>query len=480
MTPQALRLGIIQLAIEGKLLKENPDGEQATDLLRSLPQNKKKTYAPIADGDIPFEIPSNWKWVRMGQLIDLIGGVSYDKRDVTTSGIRILRGGNISSNHIYYFDEDVFLPESYFDDQKVVRKGDTIIVASTGSKTVIGKPGYVLDNSSSAMIGAFLRICRPKINGLSQFVNLLFQSDLYRKRIRDLSQGTNINNVKESYITEMIVPLPPLTEQKLIVERVEELLRLVEQYETVYNRLQELNASFPGELRFSVLQQAIEGRLVEQQSAEGTGRDVLELIKRIIGGLPSSKKLVKDDIETTNMPFEIPESWAWARLSDLCVDVKYGTSKKSSKKGAVPVLRMGNILPTGELDYDNLVYTDDQEDIEAYELKPGDLLFNRTNSREWVGKTALYKGEMKAIYAGYIIRMRPVLMVPEFLLAVMLSPYQRRFCWDVKSDAIGQSNINAKKIGQLLVPIPPLEEQKRIVKKLEEILPICKMLMKDK
>ena len=160
------------------------------------------------------------------------------------------------------------------------------------------------------------------------------------------------------------------------------------------------------------------------------------------------------------IPFEVPEGWAWARIFALAEDLPYGTSKKSTSSGLIAVLRMGNIQ-SGEIDYTDLVYSSDTEDIKKYILKKNDLLFNRTNSAEWVGKTAIYRGNIPAIYAGYLIRVR-TFIDSEYLNVVMNSGYAKEYCNSVKTDGVNQSNINAQKLGYFLVPIPPIIEQRRI------------------
>ena len=163
-----------------------------------------------------------------------------------------------------------------------------------------------------------------------------------------------------------------------------------------------------------------------------------------------------------NVPFEVPSGWVWRKVEDIVCELKYGTSEKSSSVGKIAVLRMGNITNVGTIDYSDLVYSSNDEDIEQYSLEKDDLLFNRTNSSELVGKTAIYKEEQPAIYAGYLIRVRPLLIVPDYLNNVMNSNYYRNWCYDVKTDAVNQSNINAQKLSQLMIPIPPLKEQERI------------------
>ena len=167
-------------------------------------------------------------------------------------------------------------------------------------------------------------------------------------------------------------------------------------------------------------------------------------------------------------------------LEDIAYDLMYGTSEKSSRLGKVPVLRMGNINREGGLDWKDLVYSNNEEDIEKFKLLHNDLLFNRTNSSEWVGKTAIYKGERPAIYAGYIIRLRTIFVNADYINFVMNSQYHRNWCNDVKTDAVNQSNINAQKLSIFRVPLPPIEEQKRIVKEIKRWLSLIKVIKNGK
>ena len=170
------------------------------------------------------------------------------------------------------------------------------------------------------------------------------------------------------------------------------------------------------------------------------------------------------------VPFEIPKGWEWCRLRGVIYPPKYGTSSKSLSNGDVPVLRMGNIQD-GKVVYDKLVFSNNVEDNRKYLLQDGDLLFNRTNSAELVGKTAIFKGNRHVIYAGYLILLRPIKTNSEYLNYIFSSPYVRSYCKEVKTIGVQQCNINAEKVCQLLVPIAPFEEQMRIVDKIKEVLP---------
>lgn len=228
-------------------------------------------------------------------------------------------------------------------------------------------------------------------------------------------------------------------------------------------------------LRQKILDLAIHGKLVPQDPNDEPASVLLERIKaekeRLIkeGKIKQSKKVARTS-DTPHYPYLLPKGWTWCKLEDVVCELKYGTSEKSISQGKMAVLRMGNITTIGSIDYSNLVYSSNEDDIKQYALEKGDLVFNRTNSSEWVGKTAIYKGEQPAIYAGYLIRIRPLIIHSEYLNIIMNSTYYRNWCYEVKTDAVNQSNINAQKLSQLMIPIPPLEEQSRIVNEMEKWL----------
>ena len=238
-------------------------------------------------------------------------------------------------------------------------------------------------------------------------------------------------------------------------------------------------------LRQKILDLAIHGKLVPQDPNDEPASVLLERIRaekeRLIkeGKIKKGKKSAKTS-DKPHYPFELPKGWVWCKLEDIAYDLIYGTSEKSSRLGKIPVLRMGNINREGGLDWKDLVYSNNEEDIEKFNLLHNDLLFNRTNSSEWVGKTAIYKGERPAIYAGYIIRLRTIFVNADYINFVMNSQYHRNWCNDVKTDAVNQSNINAQKLSVFRVPLPPIEEQKRIVKEIKRWLSLIKVIKSGK
>ena len=252
------------------------------------------------------------------------------------------------------------------------------------------------------------------------------------------------------------------------------------------------------QLKNSILQWAIQGKLVPQDPNDEPASVLLERIRTEKAKLVKEKKIKKDKNESIiyrgednsyyekflatgevkciddEIPFEIPNGWEWCRLSLLIYPPKYGTSKKSVPSGILPVLRMGNIQD-GEIVFDKLVFSNDLDDNKKLLLQYGDLLFNRTNSAELVGKTAIFRGQRNAIFAGYLILLRPIFINSEYLNLLLNTPYARDYCNEVKTIGVQQCNINAEKISNLLVPIPSLFETVRIVEKVKNIaLPIIK------
>lgn len=489
MTPQELKNSILQRAIQGKLVEQRPEESTAEELYQQIQAEKQalikagkikkeKPLPEIAEEEKPFDIPESWKWIRLGKLIRVISGVSYNKNDVSKDGIRILRGGNIQEMNVLTDEDDVFLPFDYADSEKQVNVGDILIVASTGSKAVIGKAGYVDKPLNNTQIGAFLRICRPYSLEFADYLKVIFESDFYRKHIREMSQGTNINNVKETYITEFVIPLPPLAEQKRIVAKIEELLPLIDRYEAAWSRLEEFNKRFPGDMQKSLLQMAIQGKLVPQRPEEGTGEELYQQIQTEKQALIKAGKIKKDkslpEITDDEKPFDIPGSWKWVHINDV-IDVRDGTHDTPKYVfDGVPLVTSKNLVDGG-IDFDTakLISEDDSKAINLRSgVDDGDILFAMIGT---IGNPVLVKKDrefsiknmalFKQYYSG-AIEMRYLLYFLKLAQAEMKKA----------ASASVQSFVSLSVLRNYCLPLPPLAEQKRIVDKLEELLPLCERL----
>ena len=474
MTPQELKSSILQLAIQGKLVEQRPEEGTGEELYRQIQKEKQerikagkiKKEKPFSKNtnyeEYPFDIPESWIFVRFGEIM-----INRDSERVPVSTSERSKrakiydyygaSGVIDKIDDYLFDKELLLIGE--DGANLLARSTPIAFLASGQYWV-NNHAHVLDGCSDL-----------DLRYISYFINAI--------SLAPYVTGTAQPKMNQENMNAIWVPLPPLAEQKRIVSKIEELLPLIDRYEKAWSKLEDFNKRFPVDMQKSILQMAIQGKLVEQRPEEGTGEELYQQIQAEKQKLIKEGKIKKEkplpEISEDEIPFEIPDSWKWVSVGDVCVNIQYGSSQKSSATGKIAVLRMGNIQ-NGRLMLDKLVYTSDNREIEKYLLQYNDLLFNRTNSKELVGKTAIYKGEIPAIYAGYLVRITPLLMDSDYLNYVMQSQFYWSFCQTVRSDAIGQSNINAEKLKRFVFPLPPLTEQKRIVAKLEDILPLCEKL----
>lgn len=467
MTAQDLKNSILQLAVQGKLVPQNPADEPASELLKRIRAEKvtachagiikkDKKLPEIEETELPYDTPDTWEWLRLGQLCQLLDGVKMSGVKYPYLEAKYLRGKIEGTN---------------IDRGKFVKKG-TMLILVDGENS-----GEVFFASEDGYMGSTFKVLYiPEAVYIPYVLYfLLLKKQLFRNR----KTGAAIPHLNKELFFNLLFPVPPLAEQERIVAKIEELLPLVSEYDEVENRISALNAEFPDKLRKSILQQAVQGKLTERDPSDEPAIELLDRIRAEKAKLIAEGKIKKEKIipviSEEDQLFDIPDTWTWTTIADTCTNIQYGTSEKSAPSGKVAVLRMGN-LQGGKIDYSNLVYTSNDYDIERCHLEYNDLLFNRTNSKELVGKTAIYKAEIPAIYAGYLIRVTPIMIDSDYLNYVMQSHFFKKYCLAVKTDAIGQSNINAEKLKRFVFPLPPLAEQKRIVARVEELLAMCDAL----
>lgn len=477
MKAQDLKSSVLQLAIQGKLVEQNPNYEPASALLEKIKAEKEqrikekkikreKPLPEISEEEKPFEIPDTWEWIRHNDIFEISGGsqpaksnfIDYEKEGY----IRLYQTRDYGKS-----PQPVYIPVDMA--KKISQKGD-ILLARYGAS--LGKVFLAEDGAYNVALAKVIPLFDKKLID-NRFLFWYYKSSIYQEFVSNRSRSAQAGFNKED-LNSLLFPLPPLEEQKLIVAKIEELLEKIEEYGRAEKELTQLEKSFPQDMKKSILQYAIQGKLVEQNPSDEPASVLLEKIKAEKEQLIKEKKIKREkslpEISEEEKPFEIPYNWEWVRLSVICEELKYGSSAKSEIIGDIPVLRMGNIQD-GKIDWNNLVYTSNNIEINKYKLQKGDLLFNRTNSQELVGKTAIYNGEYPAIYAGYLIKIKLINgIVPEYINYFMSSPMARERCWRVKSNGVSQSNINAEKLKEFIIPLPPVEEQKRIVAKIDELL----------
>ena len=442
--------------------------------------------------EIPFEIPESWAWCRLGNLIEVIGGTSYDKKDTRESGIRILRGGNIINMEVELYDDDVFLSEKYRDENKQVRPGDIVIVASTGSKAVIGKPGVIRKELMNTQIGAFLRIIRPKFECLTSYIQMIFSTEYYREHIRNLASGTNINNVKADYIQRLFIPLPPLPEQKRIVSKIAELQPFIDEYSVKEQQTRSLNDFFPDQLRKSILQYAVQGKLVPQDPEDEPASVLLDRICVEKERLIQEGKIKRDKHESViyrrdnshyekidgferciddEIPFEIPESWEWCRLENIMIKITDGThhSPLNDNNGAFMYVTAKNIKEDG-VDLTDITFVSELVHKEIYarcDPEMNDILLIKDGATAGI-VTVNNLTEPFSMLSSVALLKPSQNLVPWYIVYCMRSDMFYQIVRK-KMKGTGIPRITLKQIYPFLLPVPPYKEQERIVQKIQQI-----------
>lgn len=489
MTAQELKNSILQLAVQGKLVPQDKNDEPTSELLKRIQVEKaklikegkikkEKNLPPIAEEELPFDIPESWEWLKLGEIVQIISGTSYKSHDVVKDGLRILRGGNLQNTQVKYAEDDVFLPITFLDEEKTIKENDILIVASTGSKTVIGKPGFIFQTDPKTQIGAFLRIVRPISNLIAPYIRVIFSSEYYRNHIRNQVQGMNINNVKEEHLSEFLIPFPPLAEQQRIVDKIEELLPLVEEYGKAETRLKELNADFPDMLRKSILQQAVQGKLTERNPEDEPASELLQRIQAEKAQLIKDGKLKKEKplppITEEEIPFDIPDTWEWVRLGDLG-ETQTGTTPSTKNKDFfgkdIPFIKPADIY-FSRINYEN-------EGLSVLGSKQSRIIKSNSVMMVCIGGSIgkAYYNEKDVCCNQQINTITPLYCDVKYIWLTMSSSYFYKFLCE-KATGTAMPIINKNLWSSILLPIPPLEEQNRIVARVEELLALCDQLKK--
>ena len=492
MTPEQLKASILQYAIQGKLVEQRPEEGTGEELYRQIQAEKQrlikdgkikkeKALPEIAEDEIPFDLPDSWRWVRLSQLVSVLNGdrgKNYPaKSTLSHKGIPFISALNLDGKSVIEDDNLLCLSEQQYErlgNGKLIR--DDIVVCIRGS---LGKHGkYPFDKGA---IASSLVILRQFMNEavMSEFLMMYLDTPLFLSEIRRYDNGTAQPNLAAKSLEQFLLPLPPLTEQKRILAKIEELLPYVDHYAAAYEKLEQFNAKFPEDMKKSILQYAIQGKLVEQRPEEGTGEELYQQIQAEKQRLIKEGKIKKEkplaEIVEDEIPFDIPESWKWVRWGDLSFSIQYGYNAPAKSSGRIKMVRISDIQ-NGKVIWDTVPFCDINEaEIQTYLLATNDILFARTGGT--VGKSYIVKEITEdAIYAGYLIRTRySDTLCPEYLYYFM----QTQLYWTQLRNgtiATAQPNCNGQTLSKMILPLPPLAEQKRIVAKLEEILPLCERL----
>ncbi len=476
MTPEQLKSSILQYAIQGKLVEQRPEegtGEELYQQIQAEKQRlvkegkikKEKPLPEIAENEIPFDIPESWKWARLSSVIELQSGqdMTPDKYNADHVGIPYITGASNITNG------DVLINRWTECGKAFAYKGDILFTCkgTVGTMAVLQEPKVHIARQIMAI---------HPIGSISVYY-IQIVLDTLVSSLKAAAKSIIPGIAREDILTSLI-PLPPLAEQTRIIAKIGKLLPLVDRYAAAYEKLEQFNAKFPEDMKKSVLQYAIQGKLVEQRAEEGTGKELYQQIQTEKQHLIAEKKIKKEkplaEISEDEIPFDIPESWKWCRLSDI-IDVRDGThdSPKYVPEG-IPLVTSKN-LSNGMIDYGNVKYItqEDADKINARSMvDDDDILFAMIGS---IGNPVLVKKDREFCiknmalfkkHANTDISMRYMYWFFFFIQ------------YKLKKESSGgvQSFISLSRFREYLVPLPPLAEQRRIVAKIEELLSYCDRL----
>lgn len=496
MTPQELKASILQLAIQGKLVEQCHEEGTGEELFRQIMAEKQslikagkikkeKPLPEITEDEIPFDIPETWQWVRIRDYCaDVFSGKSpvYVKHETKYRivGQASNQQNGLDFSQVKYTNEDFWFAM----DERYFLKTNDILLNTLGNGT-LGRSGIVTNLPYPLLTDGHLFVFR--FNNEVQAKYFYYYLQLRRAEIEKNANGsTNQTFLSLGKTVSWIVPIPSLAEQKRIVAKIEELLPLINRYEQAWSKLEEFNKRFPVDMQKSILQMAIQGKLVPQLPEEGTGEELFQQIQKEKQVLIKTGKIKKEkplpEITEEEKPYDIPQNWTWVRFGELGSYKKgpFGSAITKSMfipKGndAIKVYEQKNAIQKDASLGDYYISREYFESkMKGFELFPGDIIVSCAGT---IGETYVMPDEFEqGIINQALMRMKifEPLYIPYFLVF---------FDFVLKKDAKSSSKGSAIKnippfeiLKNYLVPIPPLAEQKRIVAKLEEILPLCERL----
>lgn len=469
MTPQELKYSILGDAFTGKFCKNITSEDFGSIKIAEL-------------SEPPFDVPESWVWSTLGLCCEMYTGNSISEAVKSAkyagleTGYDYIATKDVTFNQEICYDNGVRIP--YNEGFKVAHKDAVLMCIEGGSA---GRKIGILDRD--VCFGN--KLCSFYVQGLdNKYLFYYLQSWLFKELFSGNMTGI-IGGVSIKKLKEILIPIAPIAEQKRIVARIEELQPLIDRYEHAWSKLEDFNKRFPVDMQKSILQMAIQGKLVPQLPEEGTGEELFQQIQAEKQTLIKAGTIKKEkplpEIAEDEIPFDIPVNWKWVYLLDV---VEEKPTNGFSPKGVdyqTPVKNLTLTATTsGYFKADAFKYVDIQlEPDSKYWLKKNDLLIQRSNSRELVGTSCIYTGEDNAyIYPDLMMKLRTMDNVDvKYIDYVLKAPLTRSY---YTKNASGTSEsmpkINQGIVSATLIPLPPLAEQKRIVAKLEEILPLCARL----
>lgn len=477
MTPQQLRNSILQMAIEGKLVEQRIEDGSSKEFLETILKDVKESnnngvydhnkFLNINENDKSFSIPSNWCWVRLGDICSIArGGSPRPIKDYITNnpnGINWIKIGDTNKDDKYINKATEKIKPDGIKKSRFVCPGDFLLTNSMS----FGRP-YILNIEGCIHDGWLVISQYEKLfdkNFLFWALSSRFAYEQFCKKV----SGAVVKNLNIDKVAKSIFPVPPIREQIRIVERIEKIFSLVDLYSEKWEKLEKLNQKFPNDLQKSILQEAIQGKLCEQKDEDGSAKELIEKIslekERLIESGQIKKQKAVPVIQEDEIPFDIPSSWCWERLGNIST---YNQTKPKIKA----------------IDLDRLIWVLDLDDIEKDTGKI--LRYVKAKDKKVSGeKVVFHKGQI--LYSKLRPYLKKALIAPEdgvctpelvpfdifggcnrnYILSVLKSPYVD-FGVNSATYGVKMPRVGVETMINLLIPIPPIREQERIVKKIDK------------
>ena len=492
MTPEQLKASILQYAIQGKLVEQRAEEGTGEELFQEIERKRevlikekiikkdKRTNSIINFQEVPFDIPENWMWVTLGSILNKLTDGTHKTPKYTSTGVKFvsvkdMSNGFLSLENTKYISEEEH-KELYA--RCNPEKGDLILskVGTTGVPAIV---------DTTEPFSLFVSVALLKFDCKCidvEFLYYMLMSPLVQAQATENTRGVGNKNWVLDAIASTMVVLPPLVEQKRIVAKIEELLPYVDRYAAAYEKLEQFNAKFPEDMKKSILQYAIQGKLVEQRPEEGTGEELYRQIqtekKRLIKEGKIKKEKPLPEIAEDEIPFDIPGSWKWVRIGTVATilggkRIPAGRKLSSNDTGYI-YIRVSD-MKDGYVSTENLQYVPEDifPSISKYIIHKEDVFITVAGT---IGRVGKIPPELDgANLTENADRLVFSLMDQDWLIKCMQSSLVQNQIADATTK-VGQPKLAIIRIQNMLIPLPPLSEQKRIVAKLEEILPLCERL----
>ena len=524
MTGQQLKNSILQMAVQGKLVPQDPNDEPASVLLERIRKEKEQLikegkikkdknpsyifrgadnlpYEKVGDEIhclselAPFEIPNTWEWCRVGDLFYNASGLSY-KKDLlakkSDSMVRVLRGGNIGDESYFFKEDDVFISNEYVKPELFLKK-NYMITPAVSSIEHIGKIALVEQDYADVVVGGFVLMLMPYFSDdvISQYLLYAFAAKNHRDNCRNITHksGQAFYNLSREKLMNLPISLPPHNEMIRILEILKTVLPIVSDYSVKEQDIRKLNIDFLDLLKKSILQEAVQGKLVPQDPDDEPASVLLERIRAEKEQMIRAGKIKRDKHESVifrrdnshyekrgseevciddEIPFDIPENWCWARMG-TCLDVRDGTHDTPKYVPAgIPLVTSKNLC-NGEIDFSTAKLISEEDHLaisQRSKVDDGDIMYAMIGS---IGNPVLYKGNAEfSIKNMALFKKMPHGLDMEYVYWFLYLSQDT-----MKKFASGgvQSFVSLGYLRNYWIPVPPIQEQHRIVTAIKQLLP---------